>query len=392
MDRDDDFFGGFADIAGEISPQAVGEPMPLEDDDTVSDANKGIMAVDPADIIGDDKPEEDLETIENPTDTGEEEGAQEEEVEEQEEQEEEEVVEEVVEETSEEEEEVEDLSKVESDISRYFTEKLAESLGVDIEEEDKFDNANDVVDFMRQLVEDNSKPVFANEDIEKLNQFVEDGGELKEYFQQTFGDVDLDSIDLSSEGSQKTVIREFLKTEGYSTERIDRRIQRYEEAGTLEEEAEDAKELLSEYKQKNSEKLLDDQKKVADTRRNQQQKFINDVQSNVKALKNVRGIPVSDGERKQLLDYIFTPDSEGITQYQRDYAKDVNNLIESAYFTMKGDTLIQKIQNKATSNAVKTIKTKLESKGKRTKSVKGQEESVSDLEVLTRASKFLSKR
>jgi hypothetical protein len=401
MSDKDDFFGGFADIAGEISPHATGGPMDLGDDGTVTDTtSKSVMTVDPEDILADDEPaklgEEKL--TENPTDTGEEEGAQEEPVvepvepEEVEEVEPEEIEEvEEVQETEEPTEEAEDLSAVESDISKYFTDKLAEALDVEIGEEDKFENADDVVDFMRTLVEENSKPVFANDDVEKMNQFVEDGGDLKDYFKSAYGELDVDSIDLSSESNQKSVIKEFLKSEGYSDARIDKRLERYEEAGTLEEEAEDAKELLSEYKQKNAEKLLDDQQKVATTHREQQQKMVSDVQSNVKALKNVRGIPVSESERKQLLSYIFNTDADGLTQYQKDYAKNVGNLIESAYFTMKGDALVQKMQSKATSNAVRDIKTKLESKGKRTKSARGQEET-SDLDVLVQASKFLRKR
>ncbi len=409
MSEDNDFFGGFANIANELSGRAEGEPAPLEDSGAVTDTSKGIMTIDPEDIFKDD----DINTGDKPTEIpieseansqpGVEEGAQvtgDEPNESGDEPQIEEPVEPVVEEpvvepeepVVEEPESTDDLSEVESDISQYFTEKLGEALGVDIKEDDKFDNADDVVDFMRQLVDENSKPVFASNDIEKLNAYVEDGGDLNEYFKKAYGNLDTDSIDLSSEGNQKTVIKEFLQSEGYSETRIDKRMQRYEEAGTLEEEAEDAKELLTEYKQKNAETLLADQEKLATGRREEQQKLVDNVQSNVKALKNVRGIPVSESERKQLQDYIFAPDAEGLTKYQKDYTKDVNNLIESAYFTMKGDALIQKIQNKATSNAVKNIKTKLESKGKRTKNVASPGEGVSDLDVLTQASKFLSKR
>jgi len=423
MSNNDDFFGGFADIAGEISPHISGGPMDLGDDGIVTDTgSKGVMSVDPEELTKEDEAKEEKEeTTKTPTDTGDEEGAHEEEEEESEledeneNEEEEEESDEIGEDEEEDEEkgskksekrkkeekakepvdegdEEEDLSKVEADISQYFTEKLASALGVDIGDDEKFEKAEDVVDFMVELLEESSVPEFANEDIQKLNQFVEDGGDIKDYFKQSFGEFDLDSADLSSESTQKAVIGELLKTEGYSEERIKRRIERYEEAGTLEEEAEDAKELLSEYREKNSKKLLEEQQNLAEEHRKQQQKVISNVQSNIKALKNVRGIPVSENEKRQLLDYIFTPDSDGLTQYQKDYAKDVNNLIESAYFTMKGDALINKIQNKANSNAVRNIKTKLESKGKRGKSARGQGERVSDLDVFSKASKFLSKR
>ena len=68
-----------------------------------------------------------------------------------------------------------------------------------------------------------------------------------------------------------------------------------------------------------------------------------------------------------MLDYIFKPETDGTTKYQKDYAKDYRNLIESAYFTMRGDSLIKKVTQKATSQATKNLQDKLANKGKRTK-------------------------
>lgn len=42
--------------------------------------------------------------------------------------------------------------------------------------------------------------------------------------------------------------------------------------------------------------------------------------------------------------------------------KSHRNLIESAFFTMKGDKLIKAVEQKATSDAVKNLKDKLRSK------------------------------
>ena len=102
--------------------------------------------------------------------------------------------------------------------------------------------------------------------------------------------------------------------------------------------------------------------------RKQQQKFYLDVQTTVGQLDSIRGIPVSAKEKKELLDYVFKPEADGRTKYQKDYAKNYKNLIESAYFTMRGDSLLSKVANKATSQAARKLQEKLASKGKRTKS------------------------
>jgi hypothetical protein len=80
---------------------------------------------------------------------------------------------------------------------------------------------------------------------------------------------------------------------------------------------------------------------------------------------------MSAKEKRELLDYIFKPEADGRTKYQKDYAKDYKNLIESAYFTMRGDSLLSKVANKATSQAARVLQDKLASKGRRTKNSGG---------------------
>ena len=64
-----------------------------------------------------------------------------------------------------------------------------------------------------------------------------------------------------------------------------------------------------------------------------------------------------------MLNYIFKADANGRTQYQKDYSKSVKNLIESAYFTMKGDLLIDTAKKLGTSSAIKNLKNSLRSTG-----------------------------
>jgi hypothetical protein len=102
-----------------------------------------------------------------------------------------------------------------------------------------------------------------------------------------------------------------------------------------------------------------------------QQNFIENVQASVGKVDSILGIPISAKEKKELLDYIFKTETDGTTRYQKDYAKDYRNLIESAYFTMRGDSLIQKVTQKATSQATKNLQDKLANKGKRVKNSGG---------------------
>ena len=257
---------------------------------------------------------------------------------------------------------IEDESN-EAELVTPFVDLFAEELGWEIGDEEKPKTIAELVTYMNEIIEANSKPSYASEDIERLNKFVEDGGDLKQFFSDVYGDgIDPDTIDLSKENNQKLVVNENLKQKGYSEDRIKKMIARYEDAGTLEDEAEDAIELIKETKAKRKEQLLKEQEKVSDLQKKQQLKFVSDVQETVKGLTSIRGIPISLKEKQALLDYVFKPTNDGRTSYQKDYEKNHVNLIESAYFTMKGDALLKKIENKATSEAAKTLKEKLKPK------------------------------
>jgi len=173
-------------------------------------------------------------------------------------------------------------------------------------------------------------------------------------------------ISLSSSREDEKAIKEKLAIQGYKEDKIKKMLNRYEDNDILQEEGEDAVEFLKDYKVKNSQKLLEDTKNKAEEIKKQQQKFYSNVEENIKKLETIRGIKVSGKDKQDLLDYIFKPDSEGVTKYQRDYTSDVKNLIESAYFTKQGDKLISSAKKTGTSDAYKDLHQKLKaSKGKR---------------------------
>lgn len=262
---------------------------------------------------------------------------------------------------------VSDLGEYETDVVDFFTDRFANELGWEIDEKAKPKTVAEVVEYLKNIVEESSRPQYANDEIEKLNEYVANGGDLKKFYNEVYSTVDLDNADLNNESVQKRILKENFERLGYSTDKINKFISRYEDSGTLQEEAEDALELLKEHTNKKAERLLADQQKEQQERTKQQQNFYNNVYTTIEKTDSILGIPISAKEKKELRDYIFKPEADGLTKYQKDYAKDNKNLIESAYITMKGNTLIQKVTQKATSQAAKNLQDKLANKGKRVK-------------------------
>ena len=273
---------------------------------------------------------------------------------------------------------IEGLGEYEAPLTKLLQEEIYKELEWDIEEGDELASVKDLVDHLKKSVVAASAPQYANEEVARLDEFVKNGGKLTEFYSNVpASGIDLDNIDLTDEKAQKDVVRELLsKVRGFKEDRIKRTLTRYEEGGILEEEAEEASELLKEYKSTSEERLLETQKNVAADMQKQQQKFYSDVEESVKALTDIRGITVSNKDKQELLDYIFKPGSDGRTKYQKDYASSVNHLIESAFFTKDKDknTLVNKAKKSAQSDAYKEIHRKIKaSKGKRQKSSGSQD-------------------
>lgn len=260
-----------------------------------------------------------------------------------------------------------DLSEFESDISLFLKDKLVEEAGIDFPEDLEIKSVGDVINYLDELVSEASKPIYANEDVGKLDEYVRNGGDLKKFYSEVYEkQFNLDNFNLESESDQKKILKEQLKTQGLSDDLIKRKIERWEESGVLEEEAADALDWIKQDLSKKEEKLLEDQKKQRENMEDQQRQFVENVEASISNMKDIRGIPITKKEKQELVNYLLKPTKSGRTQYQEDFSSDpnkfINNLIESAYFTKHGDSFIKKAKDQASSSTYKDLQNKLKNK------------------------------
>ena len=248
-------------------------------------------------------------------------------------------------------------------VSAFFG-VMAERFGWEMGEDDEIPSTpEELVDYFQDVIEENSVPRYASEEVEALDNFVKNGGNLRDYF-EIDGELDLEDFSIEdNEVNQKIVLKEFLKEKGYSNKQIDKKLTKYEDAGLLEDEAEDALEALKEIRENKKQQLLKDQENQAKEAARRQQEYFNSVVNEIKGMQDIRGIKIPEKDKKQLLEYIFKPDADGKTQYQKDWSKSVKNLLESAYFTMKGDTLLKAAKNEGSSDAISKFKNSLNKTG-----------------------------
>ena len=245
-----------------------------------------------------------------------------------------------------------------------FFEALSDKMGWELDEDEEIPQTpEELVEYSQEVIEENSVPQYASEEVEALDKFVKNGGNLKDYF-QIDGELDLEDFEIEdNEVNQKLVIKEFLKEKGFSSKQIDKKLTKYEDAGLLEDEATDALEALRDIREQKKQQLLEEQEKSANELKKRQQEYFNSVVTEIKGMDNIRGIKIPQKDKQALLEYIFKPTADGKTQYQKDYSKSVKNLLESAYFTMKGDTLLKAAKSEGSTAAINKFKNSLSKTG-----------------------------
>ena len=218
---------------------------------------------------------------------------------------------------------------------------------------------------MEEVVDQNSKPTYADERIEQLDQYVKNGGKFEDFYQDQQKGLTYESIDLEDETNQKTAVRDYYKLQGLTDDQISRKIERYEDADMLEDEATDAVEYLKKYQAARLEEAKAQQEAQKQAYAQQTEKFMTDLNQSIGSLDNIRGISVPKEDRKALLDYITKTDAEGLTQYQKDFNGNlINNLLESAYFTMKGDALLGEAKRSGQTSAASKLRTMLKNQSR----------------------------
>lgn len=272
-----------------------------------------------------------------------------------------------------------DVQNDDNTVSAFF-EVLSEKMGWDLTDEDEVPQTpEELVEYFQQVIEDNSVPQYASEEVEALDNFVRNGGNIRDYL-QIDAEIDLENIDITEdEGNQKLVLREFLKEKGYNSKQIDKKLTKYEDAGLLEDEAEDALEAIKEIREDKKQQLLKNQEKQAKERMVRQQQYFNSVVNEIKGMDSIRGVKIPEKEKRVLIEYIFKPDADGQTQFHKDWSKSVKNLIETAYFTKYGDQLMKAAKTEGSNAAIDKFKNSLNRTGisRRTKT----QDNTSDLSM-----------
>lgn len=241
-----------------------------------------------------------------------------------------------------------------------FFDAFAEAAGWSVDDSERPKNVDEFVEYMSKVAEENSIPQYADDRIAQLDQYVKNGGRFEDFYQTQQRSMYYDNIDIEDESNQKAVVRDYYKLQGMNDEQINRKIERYEDADMLEYEATDAVNYLKAYEAQQAQYMAQQQEAQRQAQEQQAAQFVEDLTNGINGLADIRGIAIPKEDKKALYDYITKTDADGLTQYQKDFNGNlVNNLIESAYFTMKGDALLGEAKRNGQTSAASKLRNML---------------------------------
>lgn len=273
-------------------------------------------------------------------------------------------------------------------VSAFF-DAFAEANGWTVDEDEKPTTIEGLIQYITDLVDENSTPTYSDPRIKQLDEYVKNGGSFDDFYNGMSEELKYDTLDMEDESNQKAVIKEYLKLQGYSDDQVNSKLERYEDADMLEDEANDAIKILKSIKQQQLEQQQQAQQLAYEEQQRQIVEFAENLNKEIFNLTNIRGLNIPKEDRKQLYDYITKVDKDGYTQYQKDFGKNqIKNIIESAYFTMKGDALLTEAAKGGQTSAVKKLRQILKSSSKNHSSKSlGDENKISAVDI---ASKYFS--
>lgn len=237
----------------------------------------------------------------------------------------------------------------------------------DVKEEDRPLTVDDLTHYMREVVQQNSVPQYADERIQQLDEYVKNGGKFEDFYGKQQQSLSYDNMDMEDEDNQKAVVSELLRYSGYTDDQIKNKISRYEDADMLEEESADALDRLKQIKQHELEMAQQQQAEYLQQQEEQSKQFYNDCMNQIKSLSSIRGVQIPKEDRAKLADYIFNVDQNGISKFQRDYNNQenfINNLLTTAYITMKGDSFVSTAKRDGESSATEKLRKMLRHQAK----------------------------
>lgn len=260
---------------------------------------------------------------------------------------------------------------------KVFASWLGEKGLVDYDEESFEDSEEGLKKLMSSTVEREVERYKQSlpEDIHKLVEFVEAGGDPKQFMDIYYNQSSWAEFKLEDEADHKVVLKEYLKAQGEDEEDINETIDTYEVSGILEKKAKTALIKLQNAEKSYQEQLVEQQRKYDAQQKELAKKQYEEFKERLYAKDEIQGFKLTPKMKDNLWDFIMKPGKDGKTGLQKHNETNENAQFMYAYLAMN-DWDLSKLETKVKNKVSSELANKLSNfKDGRSKLKTGQNDS-----------------
>lgn len=196
-------------------------------------------------------------------------------------------------------------------------------------------------------------------DIAEYLRYKELGGNIETYLETIYPKLDYSKLEITEEdiNTQKTIVAQGLRKQGYPENKISEKIKRYENSGVLLQEANDTKETLVNDQKAEKESIIERQAYLNNLEVEKQNKIANDIEDSIINNTTFAGIVIPESDKKKFYDHITKPvTKEGYTQYYMDTQNDtIEDRLALLYLRYKNFNLSDVVERKAKTMEAKKV-------------------------------------
>lgn len=221
----------------------------------------------------------------------------------------------------------------------------------DIPKEERPRNAEEFVEYVNALIDTNAVPQYAHPELQKLDEYVRNGGDLGTYM-KTMGEIDYTNVAITNEYDAQLAVAQLLRAQGYDEQTIGRKITNYTQKGVLLDEAQDALDILAGWSQMEKQNRLIQAQQQRQAEAAAQNEYMTITAKALMQAPDILGVKLNDRERRELFQYMFRPTKNGESQFSQDYSSNPYNLITAAFITRYGDQALSDLRKKSEKRAI----------------------------------------
>lgn len=218
-------------------------------------------------------------------------------------------------------EETEEVEETDTTGIKEFTESLYKKGIIDFNSTDvSFENSEEGIETLINKTVENRINNWSNnlpDDYHKFLEFVEAGGQPKEFLNVYYGNHSWNDFDISNDENQKAAVKESLRLAGEDPNDIEEIVTEWYDSGTLEKRAKSAITKLQKHEAAQKAEIVEITKQRDLQRQADERKQFESFKQELYSKDEIKGFKVSDKQKDKLWDFMTVTDRSGKTGYDK---------------------------------------------------------------------------